>query len=59
MRLFMQVKEPGPGGLKLRSLPLDLSYAKSFATVSYPDAYERLLMDVVRGNLACLWDMMS
>lgn len=52
MRLFMQVKEPGPGGLKLRSLPLDLSYAKSFATVSYPDAYERLLMDVVRGNLA-------
>jgi len=52
MRLFMQVKEPGPGRLQLKSLPLDLSYAKSFSTISYPDAYERLLMDVVRGNLA-------
>lgn len=52
MRLFMQVKEPGPGVLKLRSIPLDLSYAKSFSTIKYPDAYERLLMDVVRGNLS-------
>ena len=52
MRLYMQVKEPGPGRLKLRSLPLDLSYARSFSTVNYPDAYERLLMDVARGNLA-------
>ena len=51
MRLFIQVKEPGPGGLKLKSLPLNLSYAENFA-VRYPDAYERLLMDVVRGNLA-------
>lgn len=52
MRLYMQVKEPGPGHLKLRSIPLDLSYARSFSTLTYPDAYERLLMDVVRGNLA-------
>lgn len=51
MRLFMQVKEPGPGGMRLKYLPLDLSYAENF-TVRYPDAYERLLMDVVRGNLA-------
>jgi glucose-6-phosphate 1-dehydrogenase len=51
MRLFMQVKEPGPGGLRLKSLPLNLSYAENFA-LRYPDAYERLLMDVVRGNLA-------
>ena len=51
MRLYMQVKEPGPGGLRLKSLPLNLSYAENF-TVRYPDAYERLLMDVVRGNLA-------
>ena len=51
MRLFMQVKEPGPGGLRLKSLPLNLSYAENFE-VRYPDAYERLLMDVVRGNLA-------
>ena len=52
MRLYMQIKEPGPGHLALKSLPLDLSYAESFAEVSYPDAYERLLMDVVRGNLS-------
>jgi len=51
MRLFMQIKEPGPGGMRLKYLPLDLSYADNF-TVRYPDAYERLLMDVVRGNLA-------
>jgi len=30
---------------------LALSYADNF-TVRYPDAYERLLMDVVRGNLS-------
>jgi len=52
MRLFMQVKEPGPGHMTLRSIPLDLFYARSFSSLKYPDAYERLLMDVVRGNLS-------
>jgi glucose-6-phosphate 1-dehydrogenase len=51
VRLFIQMKEPGPGGLRIRSLPLNLSYADNFA-VRYPDAYERLLLDVVRGNLS-------
>lgn len=51
VRLFVQIKEPGPGGLRIKSLPLDLSYAENFST-RYPDAYERLLMDVVRGNLS-------
>lgn len=51
VRLFVQIKEPGPGGLRIKSLPLDLSYAENFK-VRYPDAYERLLMDVVRGNLS-------
>lgn len=51
VRLFVQIKEPGPGGLRIKSLPLDLSYAENFTT-RYPDAYERLLMDVVRGNLS-------
>ena len=51
VRLYIQMKEPGPGGLRIKSLPLNLSYAENF-TVRYPDAYERLLMDVVRGNLA-------
>ena len=49
--LYVQIKEPGPGGLRIKSLPLNLSYAENFM-VRYPDAYERLLMDVVRGNLA-------
>lgn len=51
VRMYVQIKEPGPGGLRIKSLPLDLSYAENF-TVRYPDAYERLLMDVVRGNLS-------
>ncbi|MEZ6000482.1 glucose-6-phosphate dehydrogenase [Hyphomonas sp.] len=51
VRLFVQIKEPGPGGLRVKSMPLNLSYAESFM-VRYPDAYERLLMDVVRGNLS-------
>ena len=51
VQLYLQIKEPGPGGLRVQSLPLNLSYAETFA-VRYPDAYERLLMDVVRGNLA-------
>jgi glucose-6-phosphate 1-dehydrogenase len=50
VRLFLNVKEPGPGGLRVKQVPLNLSYADF--TVRYPDAYERLLMDVVRGNLA-------
>ena len=51
VQLYVQIKEPGPGGLRVQSLPLNLSFAESFQ-VRYPDAYERLLMDVVRGNLA-------
>ncbi len=50
VKLYMEIKEPGAGGLRLKTLPLNLSYADNF-TVRYPDAYERLLMDVVRGNL--------
>jgi glucose-6-phosphate 1-dehydrogenase len=49
MRLEMMTKEPGPGGLRLRETALDISFEKTFMT-RYPDAYERLLMDTVRGN---------
>jgi len=52
VRLWLNMKEPGPGGLRVKSAPLDLSFAEEFNGVRYPDAYERLLMDVVRGNLA-------
>ena len=51
MEMWLQIKEPGPGGLRVQSVPLDLSYSDTF-TIRYPDAYERLLMDVVRGNLS-------
>lgn len=50
VHLYLKIKEPGPGGLRIKSLPLNLSWAENFM-VRYPDAYERLLMDVVRGNL--------
>jgi glucose-6-phosphate 1-dehydrogenase len=49
MRLHLTAKEPGPGGIRLRPVSLDLSYAAAFEQ-RLPDAYERLLMDVIRGN---------
>lgn len=51
VNLWVEIKEPGAGGLRLKSWPLDLTYDEAFTT-RYPDAYERLLMDVVRGRLA-------
>lgn len=35
--------------MRFRATPLNLSFAETFR-VRYPDAYERLLMDVVRGD---------
>ena len=49
VKLWLTVKYPGPGGLRLRHVPLDMSFAEAFG-VQQPDAYERLLLDVVRGN---------
>ena len=49
IKLFLMAKDPGPGGMRLREVPLNLSFAETFR-VRNPDAYERLLMDVVRGN---------
>ncbi len=51
VRLFLMTKEPGPGGMRLKNVPLNLAYSEAF-TDRYHDAYERLLMDVVRGNPA-------
>ncbi len=51
VKLWLNVKEPGPGGLRVKAVPLNLAFADAF-TLRYPDAYERLLMDVVRGNLS-------
>lgn len=51
VKLMLMTKDPGPGGLRLRYVPLNLSFAETFQK-DYPDAYERLLMAVVRGNLS-------
>ncbi len=47
--LQMNTKVPGPGGYRLKPVNLNLSLTEAFDE-RYPDAYERLLMDVVRGN---------
>ncbi len=49
IKLWLMIKEPGPGGMRLQHVPLDMSFAKAFATPT-PEAYERLLMDALRGN---------
>ena len=49
MRLELTAKEPGPGGIRMRPVSLALNYTQAFQRAS-PDAYERLLMDVVRGD---------
>jgi glucose-6-phosphate 1-dehydrogenase len=49
VKLFLMIKDPGPGGMRLREVPLNLSFAETFSERT-PEAYERLLMDVIRGN---------
>jgi len=51
VKLSLMAKEPGPGGFELRPVSLDLSFEETFG-LRYPDAYERLLMEVLRGNPA-------
>jgi glucose-6-phosphate 1-dehydrogenase len=47
--LTQNIKIPGPGGYRYKPFSLELDYADHFKQ-RFPDAYERLLMDVVRGN---------
>jgi glucose-6-phosphate 1-dehydrogenase len=49
VKLFLMIKDPGPGGMRLREVPLNLSFAEAFQERT-PEAYERLLLDVVRGS---------
>jgi glucose-6-phosphate 1-dehydrogenase len=49
VKQWLMIKDPGPGGMRLRHVSLDMSFAESFG-VRNPDAYERLLMDVIRSN---------
>ena len=50
MTLDVTIKEPGPGGMRLMDVPLDMSFAEALGGDVVPDAYERLIMDVIRGN---------
>ncbi|WP_116131874.1 glucose-6-phosphate dehydrogenase [Tropicimonas sp. IMCC34043] len=52
MELGVTIKEPGPGGMRLLDVPLDMSFAEALGpdAAEAPDAYERLIMDVIRGN---------
>jgi len=49
IHLRLMAKEPGAGEITLRPVPLSLSFADTFTT-RVPDAYERLLTDVLAGN---------
>jgi len=49
LRLHLTSKKPGPGGMRLFPSELNLSFDETFAE-RLPDAYERLLMDIARGN---------
>ncbi len=52
MDLRVTIKEPGPGGMRLVDVPLDMTFADALgpSAEEIPDAYERLVMDVIRGN---------
>lgn len=45
------IKEPGPGGFRLAEVSLDMTFADALGEDAVPqDAYERLIMDVIRGD---------
>ncbi len=50
--LRLTIKEPGPGGMRLVAVPLDMSFANTLTSdaAELINAYERLIMDVIRGD---------
>ena len=50
--LHMTIKDPGQGGMRLTQVPLDMNFEEALGsrTSDIADAYERLLMDVIRGD---------
>ena len=51
VKLWLMIKAPGSGDIRLQHAPLDMTFAKTFSAPS-ADAYERLLMDALRGAAA-------
>ena len=66
--IFLKLNSKVPGlGLKLKPLDLDMEYHEEFSEV-IPDAYERLLLDVIEGErglfirsdeLEAAWDIFT
>jgi len=51
VEIEMLNKEPGIGeGVRLQRTMLDLSFSEAFADERIADAYERLIMEIMRGN---------
>ena len=49
IELVQMTKLPGPGGYRYRPISLKLDYVDSFQE-RFPEAYERLIIDVLRGE---------
>lgn len=49
IELIQMTKIPGPGGYRYKPIALKLDYLDSFKE-RFPEAYERLIIDVIRGN---------
>ncbi|MFG1944223.1 glucose-6-phosphate dehydrogenase [Nonomuraea sp. NPDC048826] len=49
IELHIMAKEPGAGEVSLKPVPLSLNFGKTFPA-RVPEAYERLLSDVLAGN---------
>lgn len=49
VKQWLMIKDPGPGGMRLKHVSLDMTFEHSFEA-RHPDAYERLLLDVIRNN---------
>ncbi|MEI4261944.1 glucose-6-phosphate dehydrogenase [Roseovarius sp. D0-M9] len=52
IEMGVTIKEPGPGGMRLVDVPLDMTFSEALGpdAADVPDAYERLIMDVIRGD---------
>jgi glucose-6-phosphate 1-dehydrogenase len=49
IHLRFQAKEPG-GGMQTRSVTMEFHYTEHFGAGALPDAYERLLLDALKGD---------
>jgi glucose-6-phosphate 1-dehydrogenase len=49
IRLRFEAKDPG-AGMHTRSVDMEFHYAEDFGEQALPDAYERLLLDALKGD---------